>query len=306
MNALEVSGLKKVYFKNKGDSVEALKGISFFVKDGDFFALLGPNGAGKSTTISIIAHLVNKSSGKVIIFGHDIDTEPEASKRYVGIMPQEFNFNIFENVLDIVVSQAGYYGIPRKAAMPRAAILLRQLGLWEKRNEQSKNLSGGMKRKLMIVRALIHDPKLLILDEPTAGVDVKTRREMWSYLKKINDEGKTIILTTHYLEEAEQLCRNIAIIHKAEIVENTSMQQLLNKADTEVIELSLQKPIERDIITDEINVSKIGDSTLLVNVKKGDTITKVFRFLESQGITVKSVRNRSNKLEELFVRLTGR
>lgn len=237
MQALNISGLTKTY---KG-GVQALKGIDLTVEQGDFFALLGPNGAGKSTTIGVISALVNKTSGKVSVFGHDVDTELEAAKSCIGLVPQEFNFNQFETVLQIVVNQAGYYGVPRSIAKERAEKYLTQLDLWEKRNSPARTLSGGMKRRLMIARSLMHEPKLLILDEPTAGVDIEIRRSMWQFLEEINQQGVTIILTTHYLEEAEMLCRNIAIIDKGVIVENTSIKALLSKLNIETFILDLRK-----------------------------------------------------------------
>lgn len=297
--ALELDNLKKTY---KG-GVEAVKGISLNVAQGDFFALLGPNGAGKSTTIGIISSLVHKSGGSVRVFGHDLDKELEQAKLCIGLVPQEFNFNQFETVLQIVVNQAGYYGVPRAEAHKRAEKYLRQLDLWDKRNSQSRQLSGGMKRRLMIARALMHEPKLLILDEPTAGVDIELRRSMWEFLKKINAEGVTIILTTHYLEEAEMLCRNIGIIDKGVLVECTSMKSLLSKLDMETFVLDIKQPL--------VEVPKLGDiivrltdpMTLEVDLVKSHSLNAVFGLLTEQEVEVLSMRNKANRLEELFVKL---
>jgi len=299
MNALEIKQLGKRY----GNDFVALKGIDLQVKQGDFFALLGANGAGKSTTIGIIASLVNKTSGTVTVFGHDLDQEPEAVKRCIGLVPQEFNFNQFENVFDIVVSQAGYYGIPRKKALERAEICLKQLELWDKRNEASRELSGGMKRRLMIARALVHEPKLLILDEPTAGVDIEIRRSMWTFFKKINAAGTTIILTTHYLEEAERLCRQIAIIKKGEVIENTDMKGLLDRADEEMFVLSLEKPVEVVPIIDGCTFSVVDDTTWQVSVQRQVGIHALIVGLDRLGVKVSGLRNQSNRLEQLFIKL---
>jgi len=297
MQALNISGLIKTY---KG-GVQALKGIDLTVEQGDFFALLGPNGAGKSTTIGVISALVNKTSGKVSVFGHDVDTELEAAKSCIGLVPQEFNFNQFETVLQIVVNQAGYYGVPRSIAKERAEKYLTQLDLWEKRNSPARTLSGGMKRRLMIARSLMHEPKLLILDEPTAGVDIEIRRSMWQFLEEINQQGVTIILTTHYLEEAEMLCRNIAIIDKGVIVENTSIKALLSKLNIETFILDLAKDAP------EIQLKgvefRINGTELEIDVLKEEGLNQVFSQLSEQGIQVMSMRNKANRLEELFVRL---
>ena len=297
MQALNISGLTKTY---KG-GVQALKGIDLTVEQGDFFALLGPNGAGKSTTIGVISALVNKTSGKVSVFGHDVDTELEAAKSCIGLVPQEFNFNQFETVLQIVVNQAGYYGVPRSVAKERAEKYLTQLDLWEKRNSPARTLSGGMKRRLMIARSLMHEPKLLILDEPTAGVDIEIRRSMWQFLEEINQQGVTIILTTHYLEEAEMLCRNIAIIDKGVIVENTSIKALLSKLNIETFILDLAKDAP------EIQLKgvefRINGTELEIDVLKEEGLNQVFSQLSEQGIQVMSMRNKANRLEELFVRL---
>jgi ABC-2 type transport system ATP-binding protein len=299
-NALEISGLKKVY---KG-GFTALKGIDLTVKQGDFFALLGPNGAGKSTTIGIITSLVNKSAGSVKVFGHDIDQELEKAKSYLGLVPQEFNFNQFETLLTILVNQAGYYGVERPVAFQRAEKYLKQLDLWEKRNDAGRMLSGGMKRRLMIARALMHEPQVLILDEPTAGVDIELRRSMWEFLRELNEQGITIILTTHYLEEAEMLCRNIAIIDSGVIVEDTNMKSLLSKLDQETIVLDIDA-ISEDPKLDDFTARLIDDHTLEVDVKKSQLINHLFSQLSAQSVNVHSMRNKSNRLEELFVSLVG-
>lgn len=296
--ALEIKSLCKTY----GNDFTALKSIDLEVKQGDFFALLGPNGAGKSTTIGIVSSLVNKSSGTVKIFGHDLDKDLSLAKSYIGLVPQEFNFNIFEPVFEIVANQGGFYGIPKAKAHARAEEVLKQLGLWDKRREQARTLSGGMKRRLMIARALIHEPKLLILDEPTAGVDVEIRYSMWEFLRKINCQGTTIILTTHYLEEAENLCRNIAIISQGEIIENTSMKQLIGQLNIETFVLDTAKPITQlpDI---GYTLRIVDDTTLEVEVHKTQSINQLFEKLSAHNIPVLSMRNKVNRLEELFVRL---
>lgn len=296
--ALDIKGLHKVY---KSGTV-ALSGIDLAVKQGDFFALLGPNGAGKSTTIGIISSLVNKTSGSVKVFGHDIDTELEAAKSQLGLVPQEFNFNQFETLLQIVVNQAGYYGVPKKLALERAEKYLGQLGLWEKRHARSRELSGGMKRRLMIARALMHEPKLLILDEPTAGVDIELRRSMWEFLRQINQQGVTIILTTHYLEEAEMLCRNIAIIDKGQIIENTSMKALLSKLTLETFVLDVAGDIAK-VQLSGFNWRQLDDHSLEVDVEKAQGLNPIFAQLTAQDIKVLSMRNKANRLEELFVTL---
>jgi len=298
--ALQISGLKKVY---KG-GFTALKGISLTVKQGDFFALLGPNGAGKSTTIGIITSLVNKSAGTVKVFGHDIDKELEKAKSFLGLVPQEFNFNQFETLLTILVNQAGYYGVERPLAYQRAEKYLKKLDLWDKRNEAGRMLSGGMKRRLMIARALMHEPQMLILDEPTAGVDIELRRSMWEFLRELNHQGITIILTTHYLEEAEMLCRNIAIIDSGVIVEDTDMKSLLSKLDQETIVLDIDKIAEAPKLA-EFACRLIDDHTLEVDVKKSQLVNQVFSQLNMNNINVHSMRNKSNRLEELFVSLVG-
>lgn len=298
MYAIDLENIRKVY---KG-GVEALKGISLQVEEGDFYALLGPNGAGKSTTIGIISSLVNKTGGKVKVFGYDLDTQLESVKTQIGLVPQEFNFNQFEPPIQILVNQAGYYGIKRKEAYIRAEKYLRQLDLWGKRNEPSRELSGGMKRRLMIARALMHEPRLLILDEPTAGVDIEVRRSMWTFLKEINAQGVTIVLTTHYLEEAEMLCRHIGIIDKGILVENTSMKELLARLDSEVFILDVD-PLENVPRSEHFIITKIDDITLEIEVKKRQSLNKVFAELTAQGVRVNSLRNKSNRLEELFVGL---
>ncbi|MCD8514425.1 MAG: ABC transporter ATP-binding protein [Nitrincola sp.] len=297
--ALTIEGLRKTY-KN---GFEALKGISFDVQEGDFFALLGPNGAGKSTTLGIVSSLVNKTSGEVKVFGYDLDTDKAMAKLQLGVVPQEFNFNAFEKVQDIIVTQAGYYGIGRKVALERSETYLKKLGLWEKRNVAARQLSGGMKRRLMIARALVHQPKLLILDEPTAGVDIELRRSMWQFLKEINAQGTTIILTTHYLEEAESLCRNIAIIDKGLIVENTSIKSLLQRLNTETFIFDLAKELPSAPELSGYSVRLTDPRTLEIDVEKKQGLNAVFNELSQQGIDVLSMRNKSNRLEELFVSL---
>lgn len=301
-NAIMIKDLKKIY----SNGVVALNGIDLEIKDGDFFALLGPNGAGKSTTIGILCSLVNKTSGEVKIFGYDLDTQLEDAKRMLGVVPQEFNFGIFEKVMDIVVNQAGYYGVPRKLAKQRAEKYLKQLGLWEKKDDPARMLSGGMKRRLMIARALVHEPKILILDEPTAGVDIELRRSMWDFVVGLNKAGTTIILTTHYLEEAEELCKNIAIIDKGDIVVNTSMKKLLSKLDVETIVLDIQRPIQKLPEIRGYDVRLRDETTLEVDIKKDEPINDLFTRLKEKGIEVVSMRNKRNRLEELFVKLVGR
>ncbi len=299
--ALSIQNLTKVY--NNG--VIALQGIDLTVDQGDFFALLGPNGAGKSTTIGIISSLVNKSAGTVKVFGHDLDTDLAAAKASIGLVPQEYNFNQFEPAIEILASQAGYYGIPRPLALERAGYYLNQLGLWDKRREHARHLSGGMKRRLMIARALVHEPRLLILDEPTAGVDIEIRHSMWNFLREINEAGTTIILTTHYLEEAEQLCRNIAIINNGRIVENTSMRQLLSRMDTHTLVLDLMQPVAQAPALLGFSASLVDEQTLEVVVSNHTSITQLFTALSMQKIEVRSMRNKTNRLEELFIRLVG-
>ncbi|MFD3300327.1 ABC transporter ATP-binding protein [Aquipseudomonas alcaligenes] len=298
-SALSIRQLTKTY----ANGFQALKGIDLEVEEGDFFALLGPNGAGKSTTIGILSTLVNKSGGTVEVFGHDLDRDPSGLKRCLGVVPQEFNFNQFEKCFDILTTQAGYYGIPLKLARERAEQYLTQLGLWDKRNNASRELSGGMKRRLMIARALIHQPRLLILDEPTAGVDIELRRSMWSFLTELNQQGITIILTTHYLEEAEQLCRNIGIIDHGRIVERSSMKDLLKTLHVETFLLDLK---ESTLVMPQLTgypAQLVDDHTLEVQVEKSQGINDLFRQLAAQKVEVLSLRNKSNRLEELFVSL---
>ncbi|MGJ7973023.1 ABC transporter ATP-binding protein [Providencia hangzhouensis] len=296
--ALELSQLTKTY----PGGVRALRGIDLSVEDGDFYALLGPNGAGKSTTIGIISSLVNKTSGSVKVFGYDLEKQVVQAKQQLGLVPQEFNFNPFETVLQIVLNQAGYYGVTRSVAVERAEQYLTQLDLWEKRNERARNLSGGMKRRLMIARALMHQPKLLILDEPTAGVDIELRRSMWTFLKNLNAQGTTIILTTHYLEEAEMLCRNIGIIQHGELAENTSMKQLLSQLESEtfIFDLMPKSPVPQ-LLGYESRL--IDTSTLEVDVKREQGLNSVFSQFSEQGVQILSMRNKANRLEELFVNL---
>jgi len=297
--ALEIEGLVKSY----SSGFQALKGIDLQVQEGDFFALLGPNGAGKSTTLGIVSSLVNKSGGRVKVFGHDIDTDLSAAKLNLGVVPQEFNFNQFEKVFDIVTTQAGYYGIPLKQARISAEKYLRKLGLWDKRDTPSRMLSGGMKRRLMIARALVHEPRLLILDEPTAGVDIELRRSMWQFLEEMNRQGTTIILTTHYLEEAEALCRNIAIIDHGEIIRHTSKRELLKQLSVETFVLDLEQPLDAPPMLQGFHCELNDDGALEAEVAKGQGLNALFVELEKQGIKVISMRTKANRLEELFVRM---
>ncbi|MFC4700597.1 ABC transporter ATP-binding protein [Glaciecola siphonariae] len=298
MKALDIKGLEKTY----AGGVTALKGIDLTVDQGDFFALLGPNGAGKSTTIGIICSLVNKSVGSVKVFGFDSVKDEVEAKSCIGLVPQEFNFNQFETLMQIVVNQAGYYGVPRDVAKTRAEKYLKQLELWDKRNASARELSGGMKRRLMIARALMHEPKMLILDEPTAGVDIEVRRSMWAFLKEINQQGITIILTTHYLEEAEMLCRNIAIIDKGIIVENTSMKALLATLNVETFVFDLADGASQ-IKVPEFETRAIDEQTLEVDVPKETGLNPLFEHFSKHDVKVMSMRNKANRLEELFVRL---
>ena len=298
-NALEINNLKKIY----GSGVEALRGIDLSVKEGDFYALLGPNGAGKSTTIGIITSLVNKTSGKVNVFGYDLDKDLVRAKQQIGLVPQEFNFNPFETVQQIVVNQAGYYGVSRKEAMKRSEKYLKQSNLWEKRNVRARMLSGGMKRRLMIARALMHEPRLLMLDEPTAGVDIELRREMWEFLRELNENGTTIILTTHYLEEAEMLCRNIGIIQSGELIENTSMKELLSKLQFETFIFDLA-PYDTKPVIEGYACTFEDEQTIAVEVERNQGVNGIFDQLTRQGIKVLSMRNKSNRLEELFLKIT--
>ena len=298
-NALTIKDLRKTY---KGGH-EALKGISLEVKPGDFFGLLGPNGAGKTTMIGIITSLVNKTSGSVSIYGHDLDTEPSAAKSFLGLVPQEFNFNMFDPVIEVVANQAGYYGIERKLAFERAEEYLKRLDLWDKRRVMARTISGGMKRRLMIARALVHRPRLLILDEPTAGVDIEIRRSMWQYLREINAAGTTIILTTHYLEEAESLCRNIAILDKGELIKNTSTRELLNTMHMETFILDIESPLTRLPATGDLKMTLVDERTIEAEICRGDSINELFSELSNAGVKILSMRNKTNRLEELFMNL---
>jgi len=300
--ALTLRQLRKTY----ANGPEALRGIDLEVAEGEFFALLGPNGAGKSTTIGIICSLVRKSGGSVQVFGHDLDHELSAAKACIGLVPQEFNFNQFEPVIEILVNQAGYYGIPRELAHQRAATYLKQLGLWEKRRVMARELSGGMKRRLMIARALVHEPKLLILDEPTAGVDIEIRRSTWDFLRATNARGTTIILTTHYLEEAESLCRHIAIIDQGRIVENDRMSALIGRLHLETFVLNLRQPLTEPPAVTGYALRRLDEWTLEVDVSKDRGLNELFQALSAQGIDVVSLRNKTNRLEELFVRLVNK
>ena len=306
--ALEISALAKTY---KG-GFQALKGIDLTVEKGDFFALLGPNGAGKSTTIGVITSLVNKTAGQVKVFGYDIDTDLEKAKSFIGLVPQEFNFSQFEPLMHILVNQAGYYGVPKPLAIERAEKYLKQLELWDKRDEPARALSGGMKRRLMIARALMHEPQMLILDEPTAGVDIELRRSMWGFLRELNKQGITIILTTHYLEEAEMLCRNIAIIDGGEIVEDTSMKKLLAQLDVETFVFDIKVAATLAELgqfaeqSQEIAYRVIDDHTLEIDLNKSQNLNQVFAQLNAANIEVQSMRNKSNRLEALFVSLINK
>ncbi|HKJ65880.1 MAG TPA: ABC transporter ATP-binding protein [Desulfopila sp.] len=297
MNALTLNDLCKTY----KSGVRALENISLEVAEGEFYGLLGPNGAGKTTIIGIITSLVTKTSGTVKVFGVDIDDDFPAAKRLIGVVPQEFNFSIFEKVEDIVTLQAGYYGMPHKLALERAEKYLSKLGLWSKRRATARELSGGMKRRLMIARGLVHEPKLLILDEPTAGVDVELRRGMWAFLEELSTEGKTIILTTHYLEEAEQLCNRIGIINHGELIENTSKKELLRKLDTETFLLETKDSLPELDELDNALFKRIDDTTLEVAKHRDQSLTRVFSHLGDRGVVVESMRNKSNRLEELFM-----
>jgi ABC-2 type transport system ATP-binding protein len=300
--ALDVVDLVKTYRGGR----QALKGVDLRVEEGDFFALLGPNGAGKSTLIGIIASLVNKTSGQVRVFGDDLDLDPEAVKSAIGLVPQEFNFNLFLPVIEVVVNQAGYHGIPRREARLRAERYLRQLDLWDRRGTEMRQLSGGMKRRLMIARALVHEPRLLILDEPTAGVDIEIRRSMWSFLKDLNVQGTTIILTTHYLEEAESLCRNIAIINQGEIAERSSVAALLGRLRTETFVLNLKGRVTELPQLGGFVLNHVDDCTLEVEMSREHTINGLFAALSRNGIEVLSLRNKQNRLERLFLDMLDR
>jgi ABC-2 type transport system ATP-binding protein len=299
MYALEVNDLRKTY-KN---GVEALKGVSLRVEEGDFFALLGPNGAGKSTLIGIISSLVNATRGETRVFGASVQQERSRAMSYIGLVPQELNFNQFEKPLEIVVNQAGYYGIPRDVALQRAEKYLKELQLWDKADKWSRTLSGGMKRRLMIARAMVNEPRLLILDEPTAGVDIEIRRSMWEFIREINDSGTTVILTTHYLEEAESLCRNIAIIDHGQIIQDTDMKSLLSTLDVETFVLDLREPIQHCPVVEGMDIVVRDQNTLEASLPKKKSLNNLFSELERQGIHVLSMRNKANRLEELFLRL---
>ncbi len=302
MYALETQNLVKTY----PTGVQAVKGIDLIVEQGDFYALLGHNGAGKSTTIGIISSLVNKTSGTVKVFGYDLDNQKVQLKQQIGLVPQEFNFNQFEKVIDVLTQQAGFYGIPLKEALIRAEKWLKKLDLWEKRHHLTRELSGGMKRRVMIARALMHQPKLLILDEPTAGVDIELRRSLWDFLRELNQQGTTIILTTHYLEEAENLCRNIGIIQNGKLIENTSMKTLLSKLETETFVLDLQH-LEKNqpLVIEHYQYQWLDENTIEVEVKRKQGLTNLFRQLAQHNIEVLSMRNKSNRLEELFMKMAN-
>lgn len=297
MNALEIKNLVKQY----ATGIQAVKGIDLTVEQGDFYALLGHNGAGKSTTIGIISSLVNKTSGTVKVFGYDLDSQKIQLKQQIGLVPQEFNFNQFETVIDILINQAGFYGVGRAEALQRAENWLKKLELWEKREALIRELSGGMKRRVMIARALMHNPKLLILDEPTAGVDIELRRSLWDFLRELNQQGTTIILTTHYLEEAEMLCRNIGIIQQGKLIENTSMKALLAKLETETFVLDLAE--NRPLVIEGYPIKWIDDTTLEVEIKREQGLNNLFQQFSQQQVEILSLRNKSNRLEELFMRL---
>ena len=300
MKALEIIDLVKTY----PTGVKAVQGINLTVEQGDFYALLGHNGAGKSTTIGIISALVNKTSGQVKVFGYDLDSDKAALKQQIGLVPQEFNFNQFERVIDVLVQQAGFYGINKSEALKRAEIWLKKLNLWEKRTHLTRELSGGMKRRVMIARALMHEPKLLILDEPTAGVDIELRRSLWQFLRELNEQGTTVILTTHYLEEAENLCRHIGIIQHGQLIENTTMKALLATLENEFFVLDVQKNVEnRPLVIDGYSHRWLDENTLEVEVKRQQGLNKLFEQFSQQGIEVSSMRNRANRLEELFINM---
>jgi ABC-2 type transport system ATP-binding protein len=299
MLALSVKDLVKEY----PNQMVALKGINLNVEEGDFFALLGPNGAGKSTTIGIISSLVNKTSGSVKVFGHDMDKERDLAKLCIGVVPQEMNFNPFEKIFQIMINQAGYYGVPRKVAAERAEFYLKKMGIWEKHNQIGLRLSGGMKRRLMIARALVNKPRLLILDEPTAGVDIELRHILWQFLTELNQQGTTIILTTHYLEEAEHLCKNLAIIDHGKIIENANVKVLINRLNVQTIILDLQQPLNADLALADYHTQKIDEMTLEVRLNQQQSLNELFRTLSQQGLSIKSMRNKTNRLEELFIDL---
>ena len=299
MKALSVKNLRKVY----PNGLAALKGINLDVEQGDFFALLGQNGAGKSTTIGIICSLINKTSGTIQVFGHDTDTELAAAKSCIGIVPQEFNFNAFEKISHILINQAGYYGIPKHIAHERMETYLSEMGLWEMRDQPAMRLSGGMKRRLMIARSLMNDPKLLILDEPTAGVDIELRHHLWRFLKKLNENGTTIILTTHYLEEAEHLCKNVAIIDHGEIIEHSNMKSLINRLNVQTMILDIAQPMQHLPKLDDYIWRLQDDTSIEVEIHRQQSLNDLFKKLSDQDIQISSMRNKTNRLEELFVHL---
>ncbi|WP_119394165.1 ABC transporter ATP-binding protein [Salinibius halmophilus] len=301
MQALTVEGLEKTY----DNGFQALKGVSFSVESGEFFALLGPNGAGKSTTLGIVCGLVRKSSGRVSVCGDDLDQSPQAVRRHLGVVPQEFNFNSFEKVEQIVLNQAGYYGISRKEALPYCETLLKQLDLWEKRHTPARMLSGGMKRRLMIARALIHKPRVLILDEPTAGVDIEIRRSMWEFLQKLNQQGLTIILTTHYLEEAEAMCKRVAIISEGKIITNTSTKALLKQADKAYFVVDVTGTTESLPALSPFSIEVLDEHSFLVEVNKSISLNELFAVLNEKGINVASIRPEANRLESMFIDLVA-
>lgn len=299
MNALSVKNLSKVY----ATGFAALKSINLTVTEGDFFALLGQNGAGKSTTIGIICDLVTKTAGTVSVFGYDIDTQLAEAKSLIGVVPQEMNFSLFETIENILIHQAGYYGIPKNIAIARMELYLKEMGIWDKRKQPAFRLSGGMKRRLMIARALMNEPKLLILDEPTAGVDIELRHTLWSFLRRRNEEGTTIILTTHYLEEAEQLCKNVAIIDHGEIIENSDMKSLINRLNVQTIILDIEKQIHQLPTLPNFKFKLVDPTTIEVEIYRGQTINDLFHLLSQQNINILGMRNKTNRLEELFIHL---
>jgi ABC-2 type transport system ATP-binding protein len=299
MNALSVKQLTKIY----SNGLSALKGINLDVAQGDFFALLGKNGAGKSTTIGIICSLIKKTSGKVYVFDHDTDTDLAKAKSLIGIVPQEMNFSLFEKISQILINQAGYYGIPKKIAIHRLECYLKEMGLWEMRDQPAVRLSGGMKRRLMIARALMNEPKLLILDEPTAGVDIELRHTLWQFLSKLNQQGTTIILTTHYLEEAEHLCKKVAIIDHGEIIEHANMKSLINRLNTQTILLDMQKPLTHSPALNGYACHLVDETTIEVQISRDQPLNYLFDLLTKQDITVVSMKNKTNRLEELFIGL---
>ncbi|MCG8381842.1 MAG: ABC transporter ATP-binding protein [Gammaproteobacteria bacterium] len=300
MKALSIQGLEKTY----GNGFQAVKDVNLDVEEGDFFALLGPNGAGKSTTIGIICSLIKKTRGKVSVFGHDLEREREAVKSSIGLVPQEFNFSLFEPPIEILINQAGYYGIPRPEARRRAEVYLKKMELWEQRDNQSRSLSGGMKRRLMIARALIHEPRLLFLDEPTAGVDIEIRRSMWAFVQEINKElGTTIILTTHYLEEAESLCRNVAVINEGVVIQQGAVSHLLSESYAQTYVLDISQSMDTAPDLEGFSVYLLGNQQLEVEVTKEHHLNKLFAVLSSKKLDVTSMRTKTNRLEEFFMRL---